>query len=396
MTAWQGALLSLAALLLLAALFRLNVQRKRLLALEFEAHAGHSRAHKLQAELDALGAINRAFVEQASAAMLLVSPDGRVRFFNAAAATLFSLEPGSAEPTLAEAVHDHEVTGLVSRVLAGQTAMATVEARPPGTNLVLQATAQAVRGDRGDLFGAAVLVEDLTGLRRLEAGRRDLVANVSHELRTPLAAMKALVETLESGVDDADVKASFLAKLHVEVDRLALLVHDLLELSRIESGGIRLDIKAASIELLARQAAERVSAHAARAGVSLEVAAGDDATVLADAGRGEQVLVNLLQNALRFTPALGKVTISWLREADEVTVHVLDTGIGIQEEELPRIFERFYKVDKGRAYANGSGTGLGLAIVKHLVTSMDGRVGVHSTPGQGSDFFFTLPAVELA
>ena len=388
---WIACGLALALWLLTA--FRLSQQRRRFWGLELDTRLAGARVDQLQTELDALGAINRGFVQEAPAAMFLVTPQGKVRYFNAAAAGLFQLRPGLDEDKgLVELVRDHDLDQLMARALSEDGPAETIELQPPGTNLILQATGRGIRSGRGELLGATLLLEDLTGQRRMEAARRDLVANVSHELRTPLAGMKALVETLELGVDDPGLAASFLSRINGEIDRLALLVHDLLELSRIESGGITLECRAVDLAEIARAALERLRSDATAAGIELAIESDGWQWVVADADRCEQILVNLLQNALKFTSAGGRVTMAWGIEAGDVVVHVRDTGIGIAPEDQARVFERFYKVDKGRA--GNTGTGLGLAIVKHLATAMGGRVGVVSTPGQGSDFSFTLTVAE--
>lgn len=373
---------------------RLWQLRRRYWALEREARLAGARLHDLRAEVDGLTAINHAFVEEATTAMFLLTAQGRVRYFNAAAASLFQLPAQADEDrALVELVHDHDLDRMMARILSGAALTDSIELSPPGTNLALQAVARAIRNSRGELLGAALMLENLTGLRRMEAARRDLVANVSHELRTPLAGMKALVETLESGVDDEALAASFLHKMHGEIDRLALLVHDLLELSRIESGGILLSPESVALAEIVATTLDRLRGDAAAAGIALDNAGGESVWVQADSHRCEQILMNLLQNALKFTPAGGRVTVSWMPAGGEVAVHVRDTGIGIAPEEQPRIFERFYKVDKGRA--GHTGTGLGLAIVKHLTTMMGGAVGVSSRQGEGSDFFFTLPLAKV-
>ena len=389
---WWIVAAGVAAALWLQTAFRLGQLRRKHWSLELDTRLASGHVDRLKAELEASGAVNRAFVEQAPAAMFLVTPQGRVRYFNSAAAGLFDLRhrlDDDDEKALVELVRDHDLDRLMQRVLAGDAAMDTIELRPPGTSLVLQATARAIHTNRSELLGAALVLEDLTGLRRMEAARRDLVANVSHELRTPLAGMKALVETLESGVDDQEVAASFLHKMHGEIDRLALLVHDLLELSRIESGGITLHCEPIELAKVVSLALERFRSSATQGEITLELDGAHPVWVLTDANRCEQILVNLLQNALKFTPTGGRVSVAWAADGPEVAVHVRDTGIGIDAEDQPRVFERFYKVDKGRA--GNTGTGLGLAIVKHLTTAMGGRVGVRSYPGAGSDFFFTLP-----
>ncbi|MBV8083560.1 MAG: PAS domain-containing protein [Chloroflexi bacterium] len=369
----------------------LGLARRR--AAQIERALGGERVHRQQIEStkESLDTINRSFIEQAPAAMLLVQPDGRVTYANQAATDLIRLDAGVGGRRLIELVPDHDLNQMVRHVLEGSQAQSR-ELSPPGSHLVLLASVRPISSEHGYLLGAAVVLENLTEVRRLEAMRRDLLANVSHELRTPLAGMKALVETLESGaMHDPLAAAGFLAKLHGELDRLSFLVRDVLELSRIESGGVRLALQSVSLPNLVADAVERLQPETSRAGVTVEVLSGPRLHVLADPQRCGQILVNLLQNAARFTPAGGRIELAWESAASEAVVHVRDSGVGISEDDLPRIFERFYKVDKARVHADGSGTGLGLAIVKHLATAMGGRVGVASQLGGGSDFWFTVP-----
>jgi two-component system phosphate regulon sensor histidine kinase PhoR len=320
-----------------------------------------------------------------------VRPDRTVSFFNRAAADLFGLKAESSGRPLIELVPDHDLARLVREALAGRTPE-SLELSPPGSHVVLLANVRPIISDHSFLLGAAVVLENLTEVRRLELARRDLIANVSHELRTPLAGMMALVETLESGaMVDPTAATGFLAKLHGELDRLGLLVRDVLELSRIESGRVQLALQPLDLANVVAEALDRVQVAATEAGIRLELTGGPPLHVLADPGRCEQVLTNLLQNAARFTPPGGSIAARWEVEGGEAVVHVRDTGVGIPPDDLPRIFERFYKVDRARVHGQGSGTGLGLAIVKHLVGAMAGRVGVSSQPGAGSDFWFSLP-----
>lgn len=233
----------------------------------------------------------------------------------------------------------------------------------------------------GSLVRRVVLLQDVTELRRAEAIRRDFVANVSHELRTPLASLRALVETLEDGaLDDPPAAREFLGRMHVEVDGLSQLVEELLELARIESGRIQLRRVRQDVVAIVARAVERLRPQADRQGITLILSPGErriDAVV--DSDRLHQVIVNLVHNAVKFTPPGGTVTVRTERRDDQVAIIVADTGIGVAAADLPRLFERFYKVDRSRASA---GTGLGLAIVKHLVQAHGGRVWAES-PGEG-------------
>ena len=227
--------------------------------------------------------------------------------------------------------------------------------------------------------------------------RREFVGNVSHELRTPLASLKALVETLEEGaIEDPPAAREFLAQMHVEVDSLAQLVQELLELSRIESGQAQLKLESVDPLELLRTAKRRLLRQAERMGVAILVEE-DSAlpavpvvpTVRADAQLIERVLLNLVHNALKFSPAGGRVRLSASPTPDGIRFTVADTGIGLPADDLERIFERFYKVDRSRA---SRGTGLGLAIAKHIVQAHGGKIWAESAgEGHGSAFHFTLP-----
>ncbi|MBC7222671.1 MAG: PAS domain-containing sensor histidine kinase, partial [Anaerolineae bacterium] len=238
--------------------------------------------------------------------------------------------------------------------------------------------------------GFLIVLQDLTEVRRLETVRRDFIANISHELRTPLASLKALVETLRDvALDDPPAARRFLDRAEAEVDALTQMVQELLELSRLESGQAPLEMKPVPVADLVVPSAERLRPQAERAGleISFDLPA-DLPLVQADLERVRQVVLNLVHNAIKFTPAGGRIHIAARQVGAEVQVSVADTGIGIPPEELDRIFERFYKADRARSRG---GTGLGLAIAKHVVQAHGGRIWAESAEGRGSTFFFTLP-----
>jgi two-component system phosphate regulon sensor histidine kinase PhoR len=243
----------------------------------------------------------------------------------------------------------------------------------------------------GGEWAALAVFHDVTDVKRTEQVRRDFVANVSHELRTPLAAIKSLIESLESGaLDEPETAKDFLERANHEVDRLVRLVEELLELSRIESGEVPMATEPVQIGDVLARAVARLRHQAQRQGLelTLEAAPGLPA-ILGDAERLERVAVNLIHNALKFTPAGGSVRVRAAREGGAVVVKVSDSGAGIAAEDLPRIFERFYKADRARS---GAGTGLGLAIVKHTVEAHGGAVSVESVEGRGATFSLSLPA----
>jgi two-component system phosphate regulon sensor histidine kinase PhoR len=234
-------------------------------------------------------------------------------------------------------------------------------------------------------------MQDLSRIRRLETVRRDFVANVSHELRTPIASLKAMVEALEAGaMNDPAATRDFLTRMHGEVDGLAQLVAELLTLSRVESGEERPRPEPVEPIELVRPAVARLGALAGRSSVSLELDLPSRLpSVLADREKIGQVLTNLLHNAIKFTPAGGRVVVGAASEDGAVRFEVRDTGVGIARDEVDRVFERFYKSERSRA---GGGTGLGLAIARHIVDAHGGSIAAKSEgPGRGSTFSFTLP-----
>jgi len=240
------------------------------------------------------------------------------------------------------------------------------------------------------LTGSLLLFQDLTELKSLQTMRRELVGNISHELRTPLAGIKAIVETLQDGaISDKKVAGDFLSSIDTEVDRMMQMVTELTELSRIESGRGDLKPEMVNLNLLAEDVIARFKPQAERKSVAMSADLSTDIPLVqADKDRIYQVITNLVHNAIKFTPQNGKVNISAELSENSVLMKVSDTGIGISAEDLPRIFERFYKADKARA---GEGAGLGLAIAKHVIQAHGGNIWVESEEGKGSTFFFTLP-----
>jgi two-component system phosphate regulon sensor histidine kinase PhoR len=220
--------------------------------------------------------------------------------------------------------------------------------------------------------------------------RREFIGNISHELRTPLSVIKVIIETLESGaIADQKTARDFLTRVDDEVDRLTQMVTELTELSRIESGRAELRKEPLNLNSLIEGVIARFNPQADRQGVTLSSELPPDLPpVTADKERIGQVLTNLVHNAIKFTPSGGRATISAKQEKDSIVVQVADTGIGISREDLPRVFERFYKADKART---SEGTGLGLAIAKHIVQAHGGSIWAQSEEGKGSTFSFSLP-----
>ena len=334
--------------------------------------------------VDAERAKLAAVLDRMTDGVLIVDAGGYVRFANPAAERLFDVD-NALERSAAEVLRQHQL------IEAWQRSRETDEAQEVSVELPArrQFLQLVVLPDR-QTGGSLLVVQDLTRVRRLETVRRDFISNVSHELRTPLASLKALTETLRDGaLEDPKAALRFLGRIETEVDALTQMATELLELSRIESGQVPLEFKAAPAADLLLSAAERMRAQAERAGVTLTVEAMQDMSeVRADPPRLEQVLVNLIHNGVKFTRPGGEVVLSAQAEGNFVRFAVRDTGVGIPEEDLSRIFERFYRVDRSRS---GGGTGLGLSISRHLVEAHGGKIWAESVEGKGSTFYFTIP-----
>lgn len=227
----------------------------------------------------------------------------------------------------------------------------------------------------------------------LETSRRDLVANVSHELKTPITAIRAHLENLTDGVEQPDPKT--LLVMLTQTERLGRLVDQLLDLSRLESGEVPMYLEVTTLEPIVARVLSEISVGRAVTDVTLRDEVPAETAATADAERIHQVLYNLVDNAVRFTPPGGSVTVTAARQEDRVVVEVRDSGVGIAPEHLPRVFERFYRADASRS-REGGGTGIGLAIARSIVESHGGRITATSEPGHGSSFTFDLPAAEAA
>ena len=332
-----------------------------------------------------------AVLDQMTDGVLIVDSQGKIQFANPASKKLFeTVDP--INRSIVEVVRHHQLVEAWRRCQQTnelQSESVEVPARRQFLQLVVVPDTHA--------GGSLLLVQDLTRVRRLETVRRDFISNISHELRTPLASLKALTETLQNGaLSDPEAGPRFLSRIVTEVDALTQMTQELLDLSRIESGQVELNLAPISPKKLLMSAGDRMKLQAERAGLTLRVECSDDLpNVRADQARLEQVLVNLIHNAVKFTRPGGEVVL--LAEAADtgersagsgVRFGVKDTGIGIPSEDVSRIFERFYRVDRSRS---GSGTGLGLSIARHIVETHRGKIWVDSIEGRGSTFFFTIP-----
>jgi two-component system phosphate regulon sensor histidine kinase PhoR len=360
---------------------------------EDDASELRRRADQLEQRLQQSDA-QRLLLETVIAAMgegvLVVGSAGRVLLANPRLRELFSAPAALEGRSLLEAVrHAEVVEAIESAVSAGVAQVREVTLGPvPERQLRFSVAPFPSRDERA---GAVAVFRDVSEVRRIEAARRDFVANASHELKTPLTAIRGFAERLaDAELPDATAKHAVEAIVG-NAKRLGALVDDLLELSRIESGSVPLRPEPIAAGELAERLLRELDPRLRSGELESEVRVEGAGRVLADRGALEQVLANLLDNAIKYTPAGGRVRVH-VRPAPDgrQRIEVEDSGLGIPRKDLPRIFERFYRVDPSRSRALG-GTGLGLAIVKHLVQAMGGQLGVESQLGDGSRFWVELP-----
>lgn len=326
--------------------------------------------------------------------LLLLDEHGKIQLANRAFANLFGITTDIRGKTLLEVLRQHELTDLLTRV-AAEKQVDGYALRLGGLHeRSLQVNAAALADHTGEPSGAILVFHDLTRLQQLERTREEFVANVSHELRTPLSLIRGYVETLLDGAkDNPEVATKFLETIHRNSGRLQFLIEDLLTISELESGRLKMNLQPLPLRPLAEKILEDFKPQAAirRVTVTNEL---PDLIASADADRLQQLLGNLIGNAIKYGRPEGRVILTGRKTDDGwIELCVQDDGPGIPAESLDRVFERFYRVDKARSREQG-GTGLGLSIVKHIVQGHGGKVWVKSEPGHGAAFFFTLPAAD--
>jgi two-component system, OmpR family, phosphate regulon sensor histidine kinase PhoR len=328
-----------------------------------------------------------AMLASLSDAVIALDGSGHVTLANRGAEALFGLSAPPIGRPLVEITRHPELLSIVDRTTAGGSSSAEIdlETKHGRRRILVRATREKKSG------GVVVALEDVSEMRRLESVRRDFVANVSHELRTPVSIIRANAETLSAIVlDDPKSSLTLIDALVRHSDRLSNLVGDLLDLSRLEAGAHPLEPEVVSIAEAARRASDVLAGAARAKTIEVKIEIGSDLLADADGRAVEQVLFNLIDNAVKYTPAGGHVAVRAEEEGDFLRVEVADDGPGIEPRHRARVFERFYRVDPGRSREMG-GTGLGLSIVKHLVDAMGGSVGVDPASPNGSRFWFKLP-----
>lgn len=352
----------------------------------------HDRLETIEEEQERL----RTILESMAEGVMVVDADGLVGLVNASFRTIFETPPLHAGQTVLELVRHADLQEAVDAVLAGTEVVTRELHLSQPREKVLAAHLARIRGGKGR-FGVVAVFHDITKIKRLERVRQEFVANVSHELRTPLTSIQGYTETLLRGaLDDPATARGFLEVMQRNAQQLAALVEDILTLSRIESSTAPFEVQPCALGTLAAEAMQLMEGVAAKKRIALDAARPfPEATIMADRGALLQALTNLLDNAIKYTPEGGKVSLRMGCENGQVWVAVEDTGIGIEPRHLDRIFERFYRVDRYRSRQLG-GTGLGLSIVKHIVQAHGGEVTVRSVPRRGSTFTISLPLYALA
>jgi len=328
-----------------------------------------------------------------------VDTEERLISMNGAATRIFAVEQEDIRGrTIQEVVRNTDVQQFVTEVLASSEPCEAEIALHSNGERFMRAHGTKLRDENGQDMGALVVMNDVTRLRHLENVRRDFVANVSHELKTPVALIKGFVETLQSGaMRDTHDAERFLGIIARQTDRLNAIIDDLLSLSRIEQemGSRQIDLEQSRIKEVLESAINLCETKAAAGNVEIQLTCADDLLAPVNQALLEQAAVNLIDNAIKYSEEGSHIGVEAAHEETDIVVSVSDQGCGIEKKHLPRLFERFYRVDKGRSRKLG-GTGLGLAIVKHIAQAHAGRVSVESTPGKGSTFAIHLPKQKTA
>ena len=354
-----------------------------------------NKIEEISKEKDYLQTILKGMME----GVLVVDGRGRILMVNDALRNLLSFSSDVADKMPLEVIRNAELEAAITSVVReGKNKVLELNVTVPGGRILevnvvgILPSSNSTGADGEGVRGAIAVFHDITRLKELEIIRQDFVANVSHELRTPLTTIKGYAETLLEGALKEEVAFQFVQVIKRHTDRLTKIVEDLLMLSKIESKEFQLKIEFISLPDFINDVIDFVKETAEKKKISISQSKiTSSQAVGADRNYLEQIFINLLDNAIKYTHEGGKVTISAIeKDKREIQFSIEDDGMGIPREDIPRIFERFYRVDKGRSQELG-GTGLGLSIVKHLVQAHGGRVWVESQLGEGSTFYFTLP-----
>lgn len=356
-------------------------------ALNQMAQGLEDKIKEIKTQNQELAAIFNSMVE----GVIVTDSAGRIISINPTIEKIFGILKNETEgKNFLEAIRNNDISEVISAVLEKGKSVSTELTLVYPVQRIFEVNAIPIFENK-TVSGCLAVIHDITEIRRLETVRRDFVANVSHELKTPLTSIKGFVETLlEGALEDQENNRNFLKIIRDHTDRINSLVDDLLSLSHLESKEIILDKKSFNLKQQVEQIISGFSSQLKKKSIEIKNELPAEILLNADKNRIEQVLTNLIDNAIKFNHENGSVKI-YAQEIDaKIKIIVEDSGIGIPQKDLPRIFERFYRVDKARSRSLG-GTGLGLSIVKHIIELHGGLVGVESTEGLGSKFFFTIP-----
>lgn len=326
--------------------------------------------------------------------VIAVDNSKRIMLVNPAAVCMFGLKENVVGKHIMEVIRNAELEDIIQN---RQDENREIVLNYPEKR-VLKVKTALIEGSQDSIksLGIVVVIQDVTELKKLEQMRTDFVANVSHELKTPLTSIKGFTETLKSGaINDPSASEKFLDIINIETDRLTRLINDILTLSDLENRKQNIALDKVNINTVMEEIEDIMTSLSRQKKISLSFDMEKNIPLVSgNCDKVKQLLINLIDNAIKYTPECGKVKVRTFSADKKNYIEVSDTGIGISEEHLPRLFERFYRVDKGRSRALG-GTGLGLAIVKHIVMTMNGDIDVKSQLGKGSTFTISIPYIEI-
>jgi len=368
------------------------------------ARALNAMAGSLQNQLDEIrqnGSRLQSVLDNMTSGVIMIAHDGRITLFNREAEFLLGSSVRDRVGRSFTEIRQHfELVGLIREGLDNPASLHEELTVYYPEERLLEINLVPMKMSAEENPGLLLVLQDVSAIRRLERMRSEFVANVSHELKTPVAAVKGFAETLLNGaMEDPEMARSFLTIIQDESDRLNRLIGDILELSKIESRRSPLQFSPIDLPQFLTRMTELLSSEAIKKGIELDVESQEGLFLEVDEDRLGQIVMNLMQNGINYTPDGGKVKVRaeiiGIADSEEelVRITVSDTGIGIPKKDLPRIFERFYRVDKARSRSSG-GTGLGLSIVKHLTELHHGTIRVESTVGVGSKFILELPLIQ--
>jgi two-component system phosphate regulon sensor histidine kinase PhoR len=320
----------------------------------------------------------------------------RIILINTVSCEMFGIKkgPGIIGMNIIELVRNNQINSLLEESMDKNMPLLTEIVMGPPDDKILRVYTSPIKSNNPKQLnaGGIATIHDVTNLKKLEQIRTEFVSNVTHELKTPLTSIRGFIETLKNGaIEDKNVAVKFLDIIDIESERLSSLINDILQLSEIEAKISDSDISSHDINDTLKEIYNMLEGVADKKGIKLDFEIEGNIFINANKNRIKQMLINLIDNAIKYNSENGTVNVKVFKAEGKVTFIVRDSGIGIDEEHIPRIFERFYRVDKGRS-RNMGGTGLGLSIVKHIVNLYNGNIKLISTPGSGTEFTIQLPA----